>query len=90
MTSLAELIETFRRGALSHDAFIMQIDRTLALDHANCARLRETLDQTQTKDPLPDDIYAELIRHIERFAGAQAGFGDETRVQVASPPPVRW
>ena len=87
MTSLAELIQTFRKGALSHDAFIMQIDRTLALDHANCARLRETLDQTQTKDPLPDDIYAELIRHIERFAGAQAGFGDETRVQVASPPP---
>lgn len=86
MTSLAELIETFRRGALSHDAFIMQIDRTLALDHANCARLRETLDETQTKDPLPDDIYAELIRHIERFAGTQAGFGDETRVQVASPP----
>ena len=52
MTSLAELIETFRRGALSHDAFIMQIDRTLALDHANCARLREPHAEQPHRQPL--------------------------------------
>ncbi|HEV3104087.1 MAG TPA: protein kinase [Trinickia sp.] len=89
MTSLAELIQSFRKGALSHDAFFAQIDRTLALDHVNCERLREALDETQTKDPLPDDIYAELIRHIERFASAHASLSDETRVQVAPPPAVR-
>ena len=89
MTSLAELIHIFRSGALSHDAFFAQIDRALATNPANCTRLREVLDETQTKDPLPDDVYAEVVRHIERFAATAAQFDDETRVQVAPPPVVR-
>jgi hypothetical protein len=83
MASLAELIQTFRNGALSHEAFFARIDRELALDFANCERLRETLDETQTKEPLPDAVYTELVRHIERFTSAHEDFSDETRVKVA-------
>ncbi|MGN6648962.1 protein kinase domain-containing protein [Trinickia sp.] len=85
MTSLAELIETFRKGAVSRDAFFAQIELALATGQTDCSRLREVLDQTQTKDPLPDEIYSEAIRRIERFSGtsAQAVLGDETRAQTA-------
>jgi hypothetical protein len=89
MTSLAELVQIFQSGALSHDAFFAQIDRALATDPTNCTRLREVLDETQTKDPLPDDVYAEVVKHIERFAATEVQFGDETRVQVAPPPVAR-
>lgn len=82
MTSLAELVQTYRKGTLSRESFFAQIDRALVLDFANCARLRETLDETQTQDPLPDAIYAELIRHIERFTHAHQRLNDETRVQT--------
>ncbi|MGN6317129.1 protein kinase domain-containing protein [Trinickia sp.] len=86
MTSLAELIQTYKKGTLSRESFFAQIDRALVLDFANCARLRETLDQTQTQDPLPDAIYAELIRHIERLTHAHQRLSDETRVQAGPAP----
>jgi serine/threonine protein kinase len=84
MTSLVELVETYRKGTVSHDAFFAQIDRALAADQSNCSRLREVLDETQTKDPLPDDLYSEVIRRIDRFAGTstEAVLGDETRAQA--------
>ncbi len=88
MTSLAELFQNYRGGALSHDAFIAQIDRALATDPVNGIRLREVLDETQTKTPLPDDVYAEVVNHIERFGATEFQPGDETRVHVAQPPRV--
>ncbi|HLX01108.1 MAG TPA: protein kinase, partial [Trinickia sp.] len=91
MTSLAQLIQTFQSGALSHDAFFDEIDRALAADHANGVRLREVLDETQTKKPLPGEVYAEVVRHIEQFsAGSDAALADrasdETRVVASAPP----
>lgn len=89
MTSLAELIQTFQKGVLSHEAFFAQIDHALAIDGSNCERLRETLDETQTKCPLPEAVYAELMRRIERCRGTPERFSDETRVQAAPVPPMR-
>ncbi|WP_206998665.1 serine/threonine-protein kinase [Trinickia mobilis] len=94
MTSLAQLIQTFQSGALSHDAFFDEIDRALAADHANGVRLRDVLDETQTKKPLPGEVYAEVVRHIERFsAGSDAALADrasdETRVVAPAPPNPR-
>ncbi|QCP49913.1 DUF4384 domain-containing protein [Trinickia violacea] len=91
MTSLAQLIQTFQSGALSHDAFFDEIDRALAADHANGVRLREVLDETQTKKPLPGEVYAEVVRHIEQFStGSDAALADrasdETRVVAPAAP----
>ncbi|TKC81631.1 DUF4384 domain-containing protein [Trinickia terrae] len=91
MTSLAQLIQTFQSGALSHDAFFAEIDRALAADYANGVRLRDVLDETQTKKPLPGEVYAEVVRHIERFAplgdaAVADRAGDETRVVAPLPP----
>ncbi|MDR6499809.1 hypothetical protein J2785_002965 [Burkholderia ambifaria] len=79
--SFAQLIQTFQSGALSQDAFFSEIDRVLAIDQVDCARLREVLDQTQTTQPLSDDIYAEVLKRIERCHDRTASAGDATRIQ---------
>ncbi|WP_175962942.1 serine/threonine protein kinase [Burkholderia pyrrocinia] len=81
MMSFAQLIQTFQSGALSQDAFFSEIDRVLAIDQVDCARLREVLDQTQTTQPLSDDIYAEVLKRIERCHDRTASAGDATRIQ---------
>ncbi|MCA8203977.1 serine/threonine-protein kinase [Burkholderia sp. AU33545] len=81
MMSFAQLIQTFQSGALSQDAFFSEIDRVLATDQVDCARLREVLDQTQTTQPLSDAIYAEVLKRIERCHDRTASAGDATRIQ---------
>ncbi|WP_028220353.1 serine/threonine-protein kinase [Paraburkholderia oxyphila] len=81
MMSLTQLIQTFQSGTLSREAFFAEIDRALAFDVANCARLREAVDATQTVHPLPDADYTEVLRRIEHFQGTTTTSGDETRIQ---------
>nr|WP_057927313.1 serine/threonine protein kinase [Burkholderia ambifaria] len=81
MMSFAQLIHTFQSGTLSQDAFLSEIDRVLATDQVDCARLREVLDETQTTQPLSDDIYAEVLKRIERCRDRTAAAGDATRIQ---------
>ncbi|MEM5315111.1 protein kinase [Paraburkholderia sp. JHI869] len=83
MMSLAQLIQTFQSGALSREAFFAEIDHVLAVDAANCARLREAVDATQTVHPLPDAVYAELLRRIEHRQDSTAAVDDSTRIHEA-------
>lgn len=81
--SLAQLIQTFQSGALSREAFFAEIDHVLAVDAANCARLREVVDATQTVHPLPDAVYAELLRRIEHRQDNTGAVDDSTRIHEA-------
>ncbi|WP_322028735.1 serine/threonine protein kinase [Paraburkholderia sp. J76] len=83
MMSLAQLIQTFQSGALSREAFFAEIDHVLAVDAANCARLREAVDATQTVHPLPDAVYAELLRRIEHREDDTGAVDDSTRIHEA-------
>ncbi|MCP3707298.1 serine/threonine-protein kinase [Paraburkholderia sp. CNPSo 3274] len=83
MMSLAQLIQTFQSGALSREAFFAEIDHVLAVDAANCARLREAVDATQTVHPLPDAVYAEVLRRIEHRQDNAAAVDDSTRIHEA-------
>ncbi|WP_321911842.1 serine/threonine protein kinase [Paraburkholderia sp. J11-2] len=83
MMSLAQLIQTFQSGALSRDAFFAEIDHVLAVDAANCARLREAVDATQTVHPLPDAVYAEVLRRIEHRQENTGPVDDSTRIHEA-------
>ncbi|CAD6520746.1 Serine/threonine-protein kinase PknD [Paraburkholderia hiiakae] len=83
MMSLAQLIQTFQSGALSREAFFAEIDHVLAVDAANCARLREVVDATQTVHPLPDAVYAELLRRIEHRQDNTGAVDDSTRIHEA-------
>lgn len=82
--SFARLIHTFQSGTLSQDAFFSEIDRVLATGQVDCARLREVLDQTQTTQPLSDDIYAEVLKRIERCHDRTASAGDATRIHEST------
>ncbi len=81
--SLAQLIQTFQSGALSREAFFAEIDHVLAVDAANCARLREAVDATQTVHPLPDAVYAEVLRRIEHCQENTGAVDDSTRIHEA-------
>ncbi|TDQ97381.1 serine/threonine protein kinase [Paraburkholderia silvatlantica] len=83
MMSLAQLIQTFQSGALSREAFFAEIDHVLAVDAANCARLREAVDATQTVHPLPDAVYAEVLRRIEHRQDNAEAVDDSTRIHEA-------
>src|SRR6516164_3861213 len=78
--SLSQLIQTFQSGTLSREAFYAEIDHVLAVDVANCARLREAVDETQTVRPLPDAVYAEVLRRIEHRQDNTADPDDSTRI----------
>src|SRR5437868_5308225 len=93
MASLTNVIRTFQSGGLSNNEFFAQIDRVLAIDKANGARLFEILSEENTKAPLPPDIYKEVRRRIEYCVDSTQRLSAEiTRVQtnaIKQPPPER-
>jgi serine/threonine protein kinase len=94
MANLAQAIRTFQKGGLSPNEFFAQVDRVLATDQANSARLLEILSEEHTEIPLPPEVYSEVERRIEHREEAKQGFSaDETRVQPnfgerLAPPPT--
>lgn len=83
MTSLAHMIRVFQSGGLSHNEFLAQVDRVLAADHANSARLLKILGEEHHKMPLPPDVYAEVQRRIEHVEESTHTPGaEETRVRT--------
>ncbi|HJW25232.1 MAG TPA: serine/threonine-protein kinase [Rhodocyclaceae bacterium] len=89
MPSFANAIRTFQNGGLSHNEFLAQIDRVLANDQGNSARLLEILKEEHTNFPLPPDVYEEVQRRIEHRGDTRAdGADDETRVQTSPVPAI--
>jgi len=85
MSSFAHVIDSFRHGGLSPNEFIAHIDRVLAANQSNSARLLEILTEEHTKIPLPPDVYAEAHRRIEHSAESVPGTtDDETRAVNSS------
>lgn len=82
--SLTQLIQTFQSGTLSREAFYSEIDRVLAGGAGSGARLREAMDATQTVHPLPDVVYAEVLRRIDRQQDPAGAAEDATRMQETS------
>ena len=83
MASIANAIQSFQRGGLTHNQFLAQVDSQLAADQANGARqLEQALSDEHTRMMLPPDVYAELQRRVEYLTGSHPGAGgEETRVQ---------
>ena len=64
MANLAHLIRDYQSGALSHDAFVAQLDSTLTTEGLASARLLEILGEAHARVPLPADLHAEVRRRI--------------------------
>jgi eukaryotic-like serine/threonine-protein kinase len=82
MANLAHVIRDFQNGALSHDAFVAQLDSTLTTEGASSARLMQILGEAHARMPLPADLYAEVQRRIERLPVSSVAGGEETRMQT--------
>jgi eukaryotic-like serine/threonine-protein kinase len=84
MANLAHLIRDYQSGALSHDAFVAQLDSTLTTDGLDSARLFDVLREAHARMPLPADLYAQVHRRIEQLpvSNLAAAGGEETRVQT--------
>lgn len=83
MANLTHAIRAFQSGGLSHQEFLVQIDRVLATDRANSAKLLEILGEEHTKVPLPPDLYAEVHDRIEQQLAMEPSL-DRTRFQTSS------
>lgn len=86
MASLANAIHSFQSGSLSHNEFLAQVDRVLAVDRANSTRqLEEILSEEHTRVMLPPEVYAELRRRVEHLTASKSGVAaDPTRSQPDS------
>ncbi|MFC7516426.1 protein kinase [Herbaspirillum sp. GCM10030257] len=91
MATLAHAIRTFQSGGLSHKEFLAQVDRVLAADKANSARLVDLLSEENTRIELPPDVYVELRRRVEHLMESNQRGGEETHVQTrpGDMPPMR-
>ncbi|WP_019142895.1 serine/threonine protein kinase [Noviherbaspirillum massiliense] len=82
MANLAHAIRSFQSGGLSPREFFAQVDRALAAEQPNPARLLEILSDEHTRTQLPPDVYTELQRRIEHAVKAKQDASDDaTRVQ---------
>jgi serine/threonine protein kinase len=86
MANLAHLIRDYQSGALTHDAFVAELDSTLTIDGLGPARLFDVLREAHARMPLPADLYAEVHRRIVQLpvSNLAAAGGEETRVQTAA------
>lgn len=85
MAGLSNAIREFRTGGLSHNEFLAKIDRVLAADQTDHARLLEILSEEHTKLPLPPDVYEEVHRRIEHLAEPDAPRrDDQTRMLMSA------
>ena len=87
MASLAHALRSFRSGTLSGDELFAEVDRILEGDRANAKWLLETLDEENTKIPLPPDIHKAVRTKIEQAAGSGQAIAGAEAVAAASGDP---
>jgi predicted Ser/Thr protein kinase len=84
MSNLAQAMHAFQSGVMSHREFLAQVDRALASDRSNVARLTEMLGEERTRSGLPADVYSELRRRVTHVSASMQQAGDEeTRVRTS-------
>lgn len=83
MASFSHAIRSFQSGDQSRHEFFAQLDRVLATDEPESARLLDVLREENARSPLPSDFYVEVQRRIVHWQESRQRLrGDETRVQT--------
>ena len=86
MASLAHALRSFRSGALSGDELFAEVDRILEGDRANAKWLLETLDEENTKIPLPPEIHKGVRSKLEKAAESGLVTPEGAAVAAANSP----
>ena len=68
MASFSHALRSFRSGALSQQQLFAELDRILEDGRGDEAWLLQTLDEENTKVPLPADVHQAVRRRIEQAA----------------------
>jgi predicted Ser/Thr protein kinase len=94
MASFAHAVRSFHSGALSREEFLAEVDRILEGGRAQAGWLLKTLDEENTRTPLPPDVHSVVKTRLEMAArDSQAnggnGAGAHPDLQGDDPEPSR-
>jgi serine/threonine protein kinase len=93
MASLVHVLRSFQSGALTEDELFSEVDNILESGRADEEYLLETLNEEDTKVPLPMDVHMQVQTRIEESAankertsgnGMSADDPDHSRTQIAT------
>ncbi|MEA2078349.1 MAG: protein kinase [Pseudomonadota bacterium] len=73
MVSLVNVLRSFQTGSLSRDELFAEVDQILQGGRVNESWLLKTLEEENTKVPLPEDIREVVHNRIERAAEIKQG-----------------
>lgn len=68
MASFSHALRSFRSGALSQEQLFAEVDRILEDGRGDEAWLLQTLDEENTKVPLPAEVHQAVRNRIEQAA----------------------
>ena len=68
MTSLIHALKSFQNGVCSKEELFDEVDQILKSERANEAWLLKTLNEENTKVPLPEDVHGEVQGKIKKAA----------------------
>ena len=71
MTSLIHALRSFQNGACSREQLFDEVDEILKSGRANEVWLLKTLNEENTKVPLPEDVHGKVQGKIEKAAEAK-------------------
>lgn len=73
MASLVHVLKSFHSGTLDKDNLIAAVDQILAGERVNEAWLLQTLNEENTRVPLPPDVHRQVRERIEQAAERRQG-----------------
>src|SRR5438874_12557565 len=66
MSGFVEALDAYRRGTLSRDELLAQIEQQLAQGAADSGTLIAALNNEQARERLPGNIHIEIVRQLLR------------------------
>jgi predicted Ser/Thr protein kinase len=88
MASFAHALKSFSSGSLSQDELYAEVERILADGRGDETWLLETLDEENTRVPLPEEVHAAVKSRIEQAAAdkrQKSQAGGDTHDAAADP-----
>ena len=73
MVSLVNALKSFQSGSLSREELFAEVDQILRGGRVNESWLLKTLEEENTKVPLPEDVREVVHNRIERSAAEKSG-----------------
>src|ERR1700729_2227784 len=66
MSGFVETLDSYRRGTLSADELLAEVERQLAEGEADAGTLLAALNNEQARERLPGNIHIEIVRQLLR------------------------